>query len=87
MENENRTDHFRKLKCDNLLEKPQNCANTFTATETQKEKNGGEYKSWDRGHLTPVSPMRFSDDAIDITFYCINIGNHCLFSYVINYFS
>lgn len=73
-QNDVRTDHFRMIKCDSLKEKQQNCAKTFSATEKQKEKNGGEYKSWDRGHLTPVNPMRFSNDAVDVTFYCPNIG-------------
>lgn len=63
------------MKCDNLKDKQQNCANAFLVTEKQKAKNGGQYTAWDRGHLTPVSPMRFSNDAVDITFYCINIGN------------
>lgn len=30
--------------------------------------------AWDRGHLTPVNPMRFSEDAQDRTFYCVNIA-------------
>lgn len=82
MENEVRADNFRMMKCDNLKEKQQNCAKAYSATEKQKEKNGGEHKSWDRGHLTPASPMRFSNDAIDITFYCTNIGNQRFFKLI-----
>jgi hypothetical protein len=42
-------------------------------TTAQKTKATPRY-TWDRGHLTPVNPMRFSTDAMNKTFVCVNIA-------------
>jgi len=42
-------------------------------TTAQKTKATPRY-TWDRGHMTPANPMRFSDDALNKTFYCVNIA-------------
>jgi len=50
----------------------QNCTGGFSMTATQQTKSGRF--TWDRGHMTPANPMRFSDEALDKTFFCVNIA-------------
>lgn len=76
-QNVDRADDFRTVNCSSLHEKQQNCADTMRLSVSQKEKINAEYNSWDRGHLTPVNPMRFSADAVNSTYYCVNIGKLC----------
>jgi hypothetical protein len=75
------SDPFRKYHCQS--ENQQECSTTFRMSVEQKakangpaliEKSGDTYNSWDRGHLVPASPMRFSAEALDATFYCPNIA-------------
>jgi len=66
---------FGPLDCP-LLAMPtyqQNCTGGFSMTAAQKVTADPRY-TWDRGHLTPVNPMRFSEDAMNKTFSCVNIA-------------
>ena len=67
-----RVDNFRELPCSALEGKQNNCSSTFRMTPEQQSFSG-KY-SFDRGHLTPINPMRFSESAADVTFYCVNIA-------------
>jgi len=64
-----------KETCSSLLVPgPQlNCTGGISMTTPQKTKATPRY-TWDRGHMTPANPMRFSDDALNKTFYCVNIA-------------
>jgi len=66
---------FGPLPCPQLPVKvaQQDCTTGFSMTEAQKLTSNGRY-TWDRGHLTPVNPMRFSADAANKTFFCVNIA-------------
>ncbi|ODM91633.1 Endonuclease G, mitochondrial [Orchesella cincta] len=74
VQNVERVDNFRNVECGQLTNKQQNCANTMRLSLPQKSKVNSEYNSWDRGHLTPVNPMRFSAEAVNATYYCPNIA-------------
>jgi hypothetical protein len=50
-----------------------NCTGGISMTTAQKVTASPRY-TWDRGHLTPANPFRFSDDALNKTFYCVNIA-------------
>jgi hypothetical protein len=72
-------DPFRMHACQPLDQKQQDCSQTMRLSESQKLKANGPlvndtYNSWDRGHLVPVSPMRFSESALESTFFCPNIA-------------
>ncbi len=43
-----------------------NCTTIFQAVSSRT--------AFDRGHITPANPYRFSEDALSNTFYCINIA-------------
>ncbi|OXA59955.1 uncharacterized protein LOC110844291 [Folsomia candida] len=50
-----------------------NCTGGISMTDAQKVKATPRY-TWDRGHLTPANPMRFSEDALNKTFVCVNLA-------------
>lgn len=74
VQNVDRVDNFRTVECEQLSQEQQNCDATMRLSVPQKEKINAEYNSWDRGHMTPVNPMRFSAEAVNATYYCVNIG-------------
>jgi len=72
-------DDFLEYPCSTLDGRQQECSATFRLSVAQKEKmNRGiidpTYNSYDRGHMTPASPFRFSEEALAQTFYCPNIA-------------
>lgn len=67
-----RVDNFRKHSCTAIQDKQTSCSSTYKMTPAQAALTGRT--AFDRGHLTPVNPMRFSESAVDHTFYCINIA-------------
>jgi len=70
--NVERNDNFRMIDCSELVGKQMNCRNSFKMTPAQAAKSGRA--SWDRGHVVPVAPWRFSHESMDRTFYCVNVG-------------
>jgi len=50
-----------------------NCTGGISMNDAQKLKASPRY-TWDRGHLTPANPMRFSEDALNKTFVCVNLA-------------
>jgi len=67
-----RKDSFKILQCPQLAESQTACHKTFKMTPAQASKSG--YTAWDRGHLVPVNPNRFHEEAMSTTFYCVNIA-------------
>jgi len=67
-----RDEVFRPLDCAPVRSHEMNCSNTYKFSPTQKVRSG--YAAFDRGHLVPANPNRFSTDALDNTFYCINMA-------------
>jgi len=71
-DNVNRGDAFRKYPCTAIQDKQTACSNTFKMTPAQAAFTGRT--AFDRGHLTPAEPAKFSASAMDNTFYCVNIA-------------
>jgi len=72
VKNTDRKDDFRMNDCNKAKKQEMNCGKTFKLTPAQKAKSG--YLAFDRGHLVPANPNRFSEDALQNTFYCTNIA-------------
>jgi len=72
--NFDRLEPFRPYDCSSVsAPSPQpNCTVGYYMTANQQTTSGRT--NWDRGHLTPANPMRFSEDALNNTFYCVNIA-------------
>jgi len=70
--NVTRVDRFREHQCTELRDKQTKCSITYKMTPEQTNLSG--YNTFDRGHLQPVNPFRFSYSAMDNTFYCVNIA-------------
>jgi len=50
-----------------------NCTGGISMTAAQKVTATPRY-TWDRGHLTPANPFRYSEEALNKTFYCVNLA-------------
>jgi len=69
-----RVDNFRAYNCAQLPAPnvQSDCSKTYKMTAAQQAKSG--YTAFDRGHMVPVNPYRFHEDAVSNTFFCVNIA-------------
>jgi hypothetical protein len=67
-----RVDTFRVYDCNSIADKQTLCNNSYKMTPDQEKLSGKT--AFDRGHLTPANPFRFSEEAVRDTFYCVNIA-------------
>jgi DNA/RNA endonuclease G (NUC1) len=69
-----RVDNFREWDCPQLPvpNVQSDCSKTYKMTAAQQAKSG--YTAFDRGHMVPVNPYRFHEEAVSNTFYCVNIA-------------
>lgn len=81
LKNFDRLEPFRPYNCSSIpapSPQPECTVGYYMTTSQQATSNR---TTWDRGHLTPANPMRFSEDALNSTFYCVNIAPQVIILY------
>jgi len=69
-----RRDNFIQHPCTGLVNGQGICRTTQEFQMTPQQSAYSGRTAFDRGHLSPANPFRFTQSAVDATFYCVNIA-------------